>query len=485
MAARMAARCQWKRSAVLMTALAWAPLGAVAPADAQDAAVSAAAVQAAESWTGEVELPGGALLEFALSITRGEEPAATIDIPSQGAIAMPIEVVRIEGDEYELRLPAPANADIVGRINDAGELTGVLKQAGMEFPFTMTRQAEAEAGPARPQHPEAPFPYLSEDFSFRNDFAGIELAGTLTIPEGSGPFPAAVLVSGSGPQDRDETLVGHKPFWVIADHLTRRGIAVLRYDDRGTAASGGDFASATTDDFAADALAALHALQADTRIDPLRIGIIGHSEGGIVAPIAAAQDHGVAYAVLLAGTGVNGGEVIRSQQVAMAQASGAPDEAVRALDTGLREIVSAVRTADRVTIEENLRRALVYQNPGMDDATLEQVLAGQVGFFSSGWMRRFVEIDPADVLRRMNIPVLAVSGSLDLQVLPEINVEPMRRALESAPTDDVTILVYPELNHLFQEAQTGLMSEYATIEETFSPRVLEMMSDWIAQRFLD
>lgn len=438
---------------------------------------------AAETWSGSVELPGGAVLEFNISITRGDEPSATIDIPAQGALGVPLEVVSLDGDAVVLRIPAPANAEISGTIGDDGTLAGTLKQAGLEFPFSMTRDPNARPALNRPQLPQPPFPYLSEDLVISNPDAGVELAGTLTIPDGAGPFPAAVLVSGSGPQDRDESLAGHKPFLVLADDLTRHGIAVLRFDDRGTGASTGDFASAVTDDFVTDALAAVRAAARDPRIDPARIGIIGHSEGGVVAPMAAVRDDGVAYVVLLAGTAIAGGDVLAGQQAAIMRASGADEETVTAVHDGMVGIVKSIRAGDTEALEAGLRGLLTRQLPGADEKTIDEALGPQVGFFSSPWMRRFVDLDPSVALRGLGVPVLAISGSHDLQVLPADNAGPMRDALEAAPTSDVTILVLPGLNHLFQDAPTGSPAEYGQIEETFSPKALGIVSSWITQRF--
>lgn len=447
-------------------------------AHAQDA-------NARETWSGSATLPGGAELGFKLHIVRGDEPSATIDIPAQGAIGIPLEVVSLEGDSVLLRIPSPADAEIAGTLNDEGELAGMLSQAGMEFPFKLQRSESAEPGLNRPQHPSPPFPYVVEEVAFDNRGAGVTLAGTLTLPEGEGPFPAAVLISGSGPQDRDETLIGHKPFLVIADHLTRAGVAVLRYDDRGVSQSTGDFATATTDDFTADALAAVAYLKDDQRIAPDRIGLIGHSEGGLVAPMAAAQDTSVAFVVMLAGLGVDGGETLITQQAIMTRTSGAPEEAVETVRRGMTTLVEEIRAGDdRDAARAALSSVLAIQT-GLSGDALDSAVDQQIGFFLSPWMVRFIEIDPADSLARLSQPTLALFGELDVQVAPSVNAEPMRRALEQAPTQDITILTIPDLNHLFQRAQTGLMGEYGAIEETINEIALEIMTSWIVQRFAE
>jgi len=466
----------------LLTALTLlAALLAAAPALAQGSQTDAQK----EVWSGATELPGGGKLELSITINRGDEPRATIDIPAQGAVGVPLEIVSLEEDSFALKIPAPANALFEGSLNDDGEMTGVLKQAGMEFPFTLTRAEDgAPTGPPRPQHPEPPFPYDAEDVEIENAEDGVTLAGTLTLPEGDGPFPAAVLLSGSGPQDRDETLVGHKPFLVIADHLTRNGIAVLRYDDRGFGASTGDFASAVVDDFVTDALAARDFAADHPRIDPGAVGLVGHSEGGLVAPMAAAQNPDIAFIVCLAPVGVPGDEVLVSQQVALTRAAGAPQNVADQVGDAMQRVVDAIKAGgDRDAVRAPLRDVLALQNPAATPDSLDAIVDSQIGFFASDSMARFIEIDPADYFEQLAQPVLALFGEIDRQVVESVNVPPIDRALDRAPTGDVTILVYPGLNHLFQTAASGSTQEYAQIEETFSPKALEALSSWINARF--
>ncbi len=463
-------------ASVLTISLLGAPAHVLVAQNAPTAEASAT-----ESWIGSATLPNGAELDFALHLTRGSDPSATIDIPSQGAIGLPLEVIELEGNTVSLRLGAPANADIVGEIT-GDELTGALKQAGMEFPIEMSRST-GEPTLNRPQHPEPPFPYDVQDVTF-DSVEGVTLAGTLTLPKRDGMFPAAVLVTGSGPQDRDETLVGHKPFLVIADHLTRAGIAVLRYDDRGVAESTGNHAAATSDDFTDDALAAVRFLQEHPRIAPGKVGIVGHSEGGLVAPMAAARDTSVAYIIMLAGLGADGGEILVSQQGAITRAGGGTPAMVQTVETNMTELVEAMRAGgDPEAVAAPLRRVLAAQMVGATEEQIDQTLQQQVPIFTSPWMMSFAKSDPTQHLSRVIQPVLALFGELDLQVLPDVNAEPMRAALENAPTDDVTIVTLPGHNHLFQNAQTGSPAEYASIEETFSPNALEIVTSWITQRF--
>ncbi|HWP68202.1 MAG TPA: alpha/beta fold hydrolase, partial [Rectinemataceae bacterium] len=332
-----------------------------------------------------------------------------------------------------------------------------------------------------------PYPYKAIEVSFTNPAAGIDLSGTLTLPEGRGPFPAVVLVTGSGAQNRDEEILGHKPFLVIADYLARRGIAALRYDDRGVGASKGVFATATTLDFAGDAEAAAACLVARPEIDAKRIGIAGHSEGAIVAAIAASRDPVVSFIVMLAGPGVRGDRLLLLQNAALARAAGADEsfiEQANKINASLYAI--AMRPGDSATLREEIISALMTLR-GADAASSEAKKAGQeaqsglvADQLLSPWFRAFLSLDPAAYLAKVSIPVLAMNGSKDLQVPADDNLPAIGRALESAGNRRYTLLKLDGLNHLFQHAGTGRPEEYGTITETFAPEALAAMGDWIA-----
>jgi hypothetical protein len=300
----------------------------------------------------------------------------------------------------------------------------------------------------------------------------VTLAGTLTLPAGKGPHPAVVLITGSGPQDRDETLMGHKPFLVLADHLSRRGVAVLRYDDRGIGKSKGNFSIATTADFAQDAEGALEYLKRRAEIRAKQVGLAGHSEGGIIAPMVAARRQDVAFVVLLAGTAVPGSAVILEQGHAMAKAAGASEEKLR--DARVKHMAFEkvmAESGDAAELEKKLRA--VFGGGAGVDAQIRQV--------TSPWFRYFFTYDPAPALGKVKCPVLALNGEKDLQVLPDQNLPVMKAALEKGGNKDVTIVRLPGLNHLFQAAKTGAVSEYAQIEETMNPAALDAVSGWIGQ----
>lgn len=333
---------------------------------------------------------------------------------------------------------------------------------------------------------QAPAPYRSEPLTVTN--GDVSLAGTLTIPHGEGPFPAVVLITGSGAQNRDEDIFGFKVFGVIADHLTRNGIAVFRHDDRGVGESTGRLVASTTADFGNDALAGIARLAAMPDIDPARIGLLGHSEGAAAAAIAAAKSPAVKFVVLLAGPSIPGDVVTRRQAADGARAMGAGPEAVAKIEAAHRAMTEAVRrnasTDDITAALKALMTAQVEGAPpaqramiGDIPAWVEKSYRPHLAQIVSPWMKFFVAFDPAGALRTITVPVFAAFGGLDTQVLPELNEDPMRRALSGNAR--ATIKVYPEANHLFQRAKTGLVTEYAMLEKVFLPGLLDDVTTWI------
>jgi hypothetical protein len=337
--------------------------------------------------------------------------------------------------------------------------------------------------PKRPQEPTPPFPYLEVDVTYPNPAAtGVTRAGTLTLPSTPGPFPAVLLVSGSGPHDRNEWLMGHKPFLVLADHLARRGIAVLRVDDRGTARSTGSFASATSVDFSSDALAGIAFLKSRPEINAKRMGIIGHSEGGLIGPMVAVTSVDVAFLVLMAGPSVTGEEGLFEQAQLLKRAGGATEEAVAANRRFQEQAFGILKTEpDPVAAEKLLRdaaKALAEaQSPqGGKPASVDE---GEIRRMNSPWYRFFLTYDPRVSLRQLTIPVLAMYGERDLQVPPRPHLSEMGKALKSAGNTDHQIVEMPGLNHLFQSCVTGSAAEYGKIDETLNPAALSVMSTWI------
>src|SRR5262249_4567618 len=328
-----------------------------------------------------------------------------------------------------------------------------------------------------------------EEVAYENSAAKIKLAGTLTLPRTDGPVPAVLLITGSGAQDRDESLLGHKPFLVLADYLTRRGIAVLRVDDRGVGGSTGKVSESTTDDFTGDVLAGVAFLKGHREIDKGRIGLCGHSEGALVAPLAASRSDDVAFIVMLAGTGVPGEEVIFRQQELIARAQGVDGLALAAARGSQEQIFKIMREQpDLAQAEEQIRKVVAEQiaaaaaaAPDSKDA-LEAQANAQVKALFTPWYRFFLTYDPRPALRKVRCPVLALIGEKDLQVDPRQNLEPIEMALKEGGNRDYTAKELQGLNHLFQHCQTGSPAEYGKIDETFSPEALKLVGDWIVER---
>ena len=432
-------------------------------------------------WHGEIEIPGQPLA-VKIVLTRADADwTGTIDIPAQGAKGLPLVGINIEPDETGTTVTfairgVPGNPTFDGSLQSDGAIIGTFSQGGARLKFQLSRDS---AGPARPQEPKAPFPYQIEEVKFERD--SINFAGTLTIPEGTGPFPAVLLISGSGPQNRDSEIFGHKPFLVIADHLTRAGIAVLRVDDPGVGGSTAHPQPPTASDFASDALAAIDFLKRDNRINPDQIGLIGHSEGGIVAPLSATRGEGIAFVVLLAAPGVPGDQMMRKQNERILNAVGIAGEQ-KEIRLALFDQLSTALTSDlpeaamRREVEEIVRQQ--FETNGVprtqQDETHVRMAVEQA--ISPG-MRYLLAYDPRSALEKISVPVLALNGELDTQVDAEQNLVAIAAALEN--NSNVTIHRLPELNHLFQHAKTGLIGEYGVIEETISPEVLDLIRDWI------
>ena len=403
--------------------------------------------------------------------------SATMDSPDQHASGIPVSQATRVGQALTLEVHV-AGGVYQGTINSASDtIAGTWSQSGHEFPLELkavrdpAAQAQAVGERVRPQNPIRPFPYREEEVSYPNKLQGNTLAGTLTIPPGPGPFTAVLLITGSGPQDRDESLLGHKPFLVLSDFLTRRGIEVLRVDDRGIGKSTGTFASATTADFATDVESGIAFLK--TRPEVRKIGLLGHSEGALIAPMVAARNKDVAFIVMLAGPGVPGWQLISEQAKLIAEAEGMPAaqaEAQYKKQRDLYALVLADTSADASTLQKDLHAHM--QGDPTADAFIAQVTAP--------WFRYFLAYDPAPALRQLRIPVLALNGSKDLQVSPQQNLPALRNALKADKLAEVDEL--PGLNHLFQTAVTGSLTEYSTIDETIAPLALNKIAGWLVAR---
>lgn len=342
----------------------------------------------------------------------------------------------------------------------------------------------------RPQTPTEPYPYLSEPFQFINEEEKITLHGTLTIPEGEGPFPAAILISGSGPTDRDETILDHKIFLVIANHLTRQGIAVLRYDDRGVGESEGNHYKATSMDLADDTKAAFLALSNHKTIDAKHIGLIGHSEGGMIAPIVASSTSAIDYIVLLAGPGVAINELMAEQNRQVYKSLGLPKDELDRNETFNKSLYNIFDT-DRPVAElydtllpfiHQYYESIPEEYQSLFSPSKEVFYMAIVGSLSSPWFRYFLQFDPEPYLEKTTCPIFAVNGSKDIQVISSQNLGGIEEILTNAGHQDFSIKEYPNLNHLFQHCTACTVQEYGELEESFSEKVLSDVSKWILDK---
>ena len=457
-------------------------------------------------WHGTLDVQG-MKLRLVVHVQVGEDGgySATLDSVDQNAMGIPIDHFERDGDAVEFRvkrLMVRYEGTLIG--GDAPRIEGKFLQAGMTLPLELVRGEGAAL--KRPQEPVGPFPYRAVDVAYSylpepgveesfeptrvSDEGAVTLAGTLTLPEGDGPHPAALLISGSGPQDRDESLLGHKPFLVLADHLTRNGVAVLRYDDRGVGESTGDMSEATGHDLTQDARAGLRYLRTRADIDHDRVGLIGHSEGGLIAPAISGGPDGewLDFIVLLAGPGVPGAEIILHQSQLIAKAAGASGPDLEVSGRMQKQLFEALLTIEDAGDRRDRMRAIARDAWGdfSDEAQAEQGnfanLMTSVRRLETPWLRYFAGYDPRPALERTACSVLAMTGEKDLQVDPAQNHGPIRAALEAGGNQDFTVVELPGLNHLFQTCETGAPSEYQQIEETFSPDALKVLTDWLRAR---
>ena len=438
-------------------------------------------------YTGGIQIPTLGSLEMTLGVSETNEGTyLLLTVPTQGAKNIPLAATYTKGGFLAAELPQAGLSFSVIESEDFSRLTGTMYQ-GLEFEINFIRVNEIPEL-VRPQLPTKPYPYDSREVTTLHP-EGHLLQGTLTIPKGQGPFPCAVLISGSGQQDRDESLMGHKPFLVIADNLTRQGIAVLRYDDRGIGGSVmeniEDLKKDTSVDFATDALAMVHAVRMHAEIDTKKIGVIGHSEGGLIAPMVAVEDDLLAFIVMLAGPGVPGYELLPVQQGLLLQTSGASQELI---DGVVRASTSLYEMMESDASEEELREQMTelvsiqFSAQGLEvtEEIFEQAIDEGLAVMTLPWMQFFLFYDPAPTLAQVTCPVLALNGTKDLQVDSNQNLTEIEAImLESG--GDITIVELEGLNHLFQQASTGSIEEYAKIETTFDCAALEIICDWILE----
>jgi len=428
-------------------------------------------------WNGILKVQG-TQLRLVFNISKTDKGySSTMDSPDQGAKGIPVTSTNYENSILKLEV-SNAGIQYEGTLDKNNAFVGTFKQGGQSFPLVLTKEGIEKEKVLRPQEPAKPYPYYSEEVKFENTKDKIVLAGTLTLPEKNGKFPAVILISGSGPQNRDEELFGHKPFLVLADHLTKNGIAVLRFDDRGTAKSTGDFKNATTFDFATDVKYAIKYLQTRKEINKNNIGLIGHSEGGIIAPLIASENKDIDFIVLMAGSTLRGDKLLLLQKYKIEAQMGINKQVIennQQIFAGAYEII----------LNENFKKevlpdTLSYYFISKYGKTLpENQKSALINQLTSTWMINFIRLDPVVYLEKVTCPILAINGNKDLQVPSKENLEVIESIFKKSENTKVKIKDLEGLNHLFQECETGATSEYATIEQTISPIALKEILDWI------
>jgi hypothetical protein len=436
------------------------------------------------SWEGKLQIQNNSLrIRFHIE-ANGAAYSSRMDSPDQGAFDLPTTRTSFSEDKLEI-IASGLGLFYRGTLRQ-DTIEGTFNQGGIPLPLTLYRIVKPELG--RPQTPKEPFPYRAEKLLIPAGEEGEEkrvLGATLTLPEGEGPFPAVVLIAGSGPNDRDETLFGHKPFFVIADHLTRQGFAVLRYDKRGVGESTGNFRTATLQDFVADAETVLSYLKQQDEIDPDRIGLLGHSEGGIVASMLAAEKPEIGFVVLMAAPGTTGIEVVMDQNEISLRHQGVEPETIEELQRLNRETFGMLlewkgSEEERTALRDQLSRfweqlPLLIRMKTKRDSFLRSQFNGMItpGYIS------FLQCDPAQYLQKVTCPLLALNGEKDTQVPAGKNIAAITAALKKGGNNEVETRIYPGLNHLFQESLTGQADEYAKTEQTIAPMMLNELGEWL------
>ena len=453
-------------------------------------AISSFAQTIIGTWYGVLKVQGTAIhLIFHLA-KNDTAYTSTMDSPDQGAKGLAANKTDFTGNQLTIDL-SKFGIKYTGAFKpDSNIITGTFMQGALRLPLNLSSKESTEVAqqPARPQDPKD-FPYKQEEVTFTDTKGGNQLAGTLTMPASGHASKIVILITGSGPQNRNEELVpfNHRPFLVWADWLTRHGIAVLRYDDRGVAKSTGDFQAATTADFANDAEAAVNYIKSRNDLKGLAIGLMGHSEGGIVAPLVASRNKSVKFVVMLAGPGVPIVELMTRQTADQLKLNGVSPEIIKlSTQTNLKLYTAAIRynnlpdDAFKLKLDSILYNDFkTYPADALGNQKPDDIVKRAVAEISSPWFRYFVTIDPASYLTKVKCPVLAIDGTLDMQVNAESNLAAIKKDLDASGNKNNTEVDLPYLNHLMQKAQTGAVSEYKTIEETVDPIALQSVSDWI------
>lgn len=412
----------------------------------------------------------------------------TVDSPDQSAYGIKCDTTFISNDTITIEMKN-LRATYVGKVLSDSTIEGLFTQIG---PVTLElKKVEKASVKKKSQVPIPPFPYISEDILYYNVDKSLQFGGTITIPNGKGPFPAALLITGSGPQNRDEEIMGHKPFAVIADYLTRQGFIVLRVDDRGIDNSTGLFSTATSVDFTKDVNVGVDYLLKRHEVDKTKVGLIGHSEGGMIAPIVASEREDVSFVVLLAGPGVKIIELMSQQNAAILRSMGISKKTINDYLPFYKKLMTRIAEANDTTAALSIAKETLNnwvastKNKTLKELNFEleenreKMIISTVQTLSSPWFKYFLSFDPVPYLEKLNCKVLALNGEKDIQVVSKQNLPGIKKALKRSKSDLYEIKELPGLNHLFQTCKKCTVQEYGELEETFSPSALKIMGDWL------
>jgi uncharacterized protein len=440
-------------------------------------------------WSGKIAMINVSL-QFELEISKPDASyQAKLSIPQQGLKDFQLPLFRYKKPKVHFELTGAAGTAKFDGILSKDSIRGTLIQAGIKGSFFMGRSPAVRTGTKPDVLKSEPLPYSEEEIAFKS--GRILLSGTLTSPKKDGKFPALVLLTGIGPQNRDEEIYGFKIFEIIADYLTRRDLIVLRYDDRGVGGSSGNSMTSTTEDFAGDALAAVDFLKKQNNVDVNKIGLLGHSEGGIIAPLAASNSGDVAFIILVSGFGVTGSDLLIEQQRRILKANSVPDSIIEqnlilqkkinetlSADKDLNGIIDEIRSfaeKDFKNLSPDVKKAILDKK-----SYIESNVRSQIMMFNNPWFKFFVGYNPLPALRKVKIPVLMTFGGLDLQAPADQNKPLMEEALRSAGNRNFKSILFPNANHLYQAANTGSPGEYPELSKSFVDGFLETIGDWIS-----
>ncbi len=442
------------------------------------------------TWEGKLDV--GVELRIVFHIKENGKGAltATADSPDQGALGLKCDTAIVFSETLTIEMK-DLNARFTGKLVNDSVIDGNFTQ-GAEIPLVL-KKVDKPSERKRSQTPQPPFPYKTEEIEYYNKDKSLRFGATITIPSGKGPFPAALLITGSGPQNRDEDIMGHKLFAVLADHLSRNGFVVVRTDDRGVGKSTGKFEGATSADFAQDASAGVEYLQSRPEVNNKKIGLVGHSEGGMIAPMVATQRKDINFIVLMAAPGIKITELMTEQNIAILRSAGISTEATAAYSALYKKLLEQILNApDTVaassivhkTIKEwadTTRQKLVEELDLHFAEKRNNIATSLAQIMSSPWFKYFLAYDPVVYLERIKCKVLAINGDKDIQVISSSNLAGIEQALKKGKAKNYHVTELAGMNHLFQRCTKCTLDEYGELEETFSPIALGVISDWLSK----